>query len=272
MKYNANAYSPYPVLRPHSSDFPEGQISTTLKHFRKNDVLEMEVEFDVSEGSLSRHIEKGDAICSAMVYCTATCYSQMLTANKGEKAIYSSVPLHLLYGRVEIHPSIIADYDLVLRTETAHSEYGKAPIPVNRGMRLAMDEPYHFLIGYLPAIESVFRLEQDDTGELSDWEFDFISNLSDRYITIRANSETYQIFQSIRSKVPLTAATVYLNALTTALAVLSRDQGEPEPADGWAASIRTHLENQQINLEHMELGLAAQKLLKTPLSYLKEAM
>ena len=271
MKYNADAYSPYPVLRPHSRDFPEGTLNTRLKWLRRNDLLEITLEFDVNESAIAKHIEKGDAVCCAMVYCTATCYSEMLKAARSNSIVSGCVPLKLLNGRVEVHPSIIAEDDLVLRTDSTHQEYGNDPIPVSRGRRLAMDEPYHFAVGFVAPIESIFRLEPTEENELDDWEFDHDADTSNTYVTIKANPETYNAFQALRAQVPLTAATVYLNALTTAVGELQREQDDNEPAQGWAYSVRTHIERQQIDWKNMYSGLVAQKLLKTPLSYLKEA-
>lgn len=272
MKYNANAYSPYPVLRPHSSDFPGEHIATTLKHSRNGDILEMEVEFCVSESFLSKHIEKGDAKCCAMVYCTATCFSQMLTADRDGNVVVGSVPLHSLYGRVEVHPSIIANDDLVIRTETAHIEYGGAPIPASKGMRLGMDEPHYFSVSSMVPIESVFHLVPVDADALSDWEFEIVADPQDRYIAIRANPSTFEAFQSLRSQISLTSATVYLNALTTAIGVLFEQRDEEELPGGWAFSVRNEIMKQGIDWQNMYAGFVAQKLLKAPLSYLKEAL
>lgn len=272
MKYNADAYSPYPVLRPHSRDFPNGLLRTRLRQLRKDDFLDITLEFDIHEPAIAKHIEKGDAVCCAMVYCTSTCYSEMIKAANGDSIASGSVPLKLLNGRVEVHPSIIAEDDLVLRTDTTHQEYGSDPIPVSRGRRLAMDEPYHFAVGYVAPIESIFRLDASEGSDLNDWEFNHVADTQTRYITIMANPETYNAFQVLRSQVPLTAATVYLNALTTAIGELQREQEDNEYPQGWASSVRTHIERQQIDWRNMYSGLVAQKLLRTPLSYLKEAM
>ena len=234
--------------------------------------MEMEVAFNISEKSLDKHIEKGNAVCCAMVYCTATCYSEMFIADIGASAVVGLVPLHMLTGRIEVHPSIVSNDDLVIRTELAHAEYGSAPVPVDRGTRLAMDEPHYFYVGYIAPVESVFHLVPVDADTLQDWEFDFVAEPSERYILIRANPETFNHFQTLRSLVPLTSATVYLNALTTAVGVLSKQADEDELPGGWAATVRNEITKQGIDWQNMYAGLVAQKLLKAPLSYLKEAL
>ena len=274
MKYNPDAYLDYPILRPNSSDYPEGRLTTKLSRKHSNSRLDIALAFEVEEPAICRQIEKGDALCCALLYCRTTCYSEMLRADSGSIVVSASVPLGRLTGRVEIHPSVIATDDLAIRTETVHPEYGTGAIPVNKHRQLAMDEPWHFAVGFVGAIESVFRWEQDERSALENWEFEFDTDPGERHIVIRANPETYQACKDIRRQaVNLTKATVYLNALTTALADLLKDSDENELAEGWAATVRAHMEKQNINWPgSCSSGLAAQRLLNRPLDYMPETL
>lgn len=270
MKYNPDAYTDYPVLRPHSSDYPSGSIKTELSQTHDDKDLHIELSFEIDEPVIRKQIEKGDARCCAFLYCTGTCYSEMLTAD-GSTVISASVPLDRINGRVEINPSIIASDDLVVRTDTAHPEYGCASMPVQKYRQLAMDEPWHFSVGRTGTIESVFRLEKAETGTLDDGEFDFQVDPGARYIVIRSNPRTYRVFDAIRklNQTPLTKASVYLTALTTALGELQKEVDESEPAEGWAATVRARI--QELGVPWPDScgdGLTAQRLLGKPLDAL----
>ena len=268
MKYNPDAYTDYPLLRPHSSDYPDGRISTLLTRRSDEKYLHIEISFEIDEPMIRRQIEEGVARCCAFLYCTGTCYSEMLTAD-GTTVISASVPLNRLKGRVEINPSVIAVDDLVVRTDTAHPEYAGASMPVQKYRQLAMDEPWH--LGVVGPIESVFRLEKADTDTLEDGEFDFLVDPGERYIVIRSNPKTYHTFDAIRKRnhTPLTKASVYLTALTAGLGALHEEPDDTERDEGWAATVREHIRKLRIPWpDSCGDGVTAQRLLGNPLDAL----
>ena len=268
MKYNPDAYTDYAILRPHSSDYPDGRISTLLTRRSDEKYLHIEISFEIDEPMIRRQIEKGDARCCAFLYCTGTCYSEMLTAD-GTTVISASVPLNRLKGRVEINPSVIAVDDLVVRTDTAHPEYAGASMPVQKYRQLAMDEPWH--LGVVGPIESVFRLEKAGTDTLEDGEFDFLVDPGERYIVIRSNPKTYRTFDAIRklNHTRLTKASVYLTALTAGLGALQPEPDDTERDEGWAATVREHIRKLRIPWpDSFGDGLTAQRLLGNPLDAL----
>ena len=274
MRYNPNAYVDYPILRPHSSDYPKGHISTRLVQTREDNNLRIRLEFEIDEPTILKQIEKGDATCCAFLYCSNTCYSEMLRADQGSTAISSLTPLSRLKGRVELNPSVIAVDDLVLRTDTAHSEYKRESMPVQVRKQLAMDEPWHFAVGLVGPIESVFQLQQSEPDDpLEDGEFDFQIDPAARYIVIRANPDTYQALQKVRERgqKSLTSASVYLSALTAALGDLADEPEDSELAEGWAATVRALIQEQGIQWRVIcSDGLAAQKLMRKPLAALPD--
>ena len=274
MRYNPNAYVDYPILRPNSSDYPDGGIATTLEWARERNNLRTRLAFNIVEPEILKQVEKGDATCFAFLYCSTTCYSEMLRAGSGSTVISALTPLSNLKGRVELHPSVVAVDDLVLRTDTAHSEYNSQPIPVQVRKQIAMDEPWHFSVGLVGQIESVFRLEQSDAqNQLADGEFDFQIDPASRYIVIRSNPKTYRDFQRVRERgqKPLTAASVYLSALTSAMSELQREPDDSELAEGWASTVRALLQKHNIQWpDGCSDGLAAQRLMRIPLAALPD--
>lgn len=269
MKFNPDAYANHPVLRPFATDYPDGEFTTTLSTKISGPHLELDLAFNIGEPTVREKVESGSARCCAYVYCTTTCYSEMLQPNGVSDRVSVKMPLRNLYGRVEIHPSIIALNDISISTDTANEEYGKQLIPVGRYKQLAAGTPWYFAVGAIGSVESAFRIQKDSSGNLEYGEFDFDSEPKDRYITIRMSPETYEKFQLVRGNVDLSMATIYTAALTSALADLNVEEPHPdEHPSGWAVAVRDHLNKKGISFDGVSVGLAAQKLLGTPLSYI----
>ena len=270
MKYNPNTYAPYPILRPNASDYPGGSFTTELRHDLKGGSLLLECSFSIDEASVEHLIETGQASCCVLVYCRVTLYTEVFKAPKGSLTVKKDVPQSNLIGNVEVHPSVISLADIHLLTSTAHPEYGGAMVSVPKHKQLASSLPWSFRVKPSNTIESVFRLERLSQGtlELNDGEFDFVAEPSERHIAIRANAETFDKFSAIRcQRRDLTLATVYLNALITALAELTEEVGEDEPPDGWAVTL---VRERRRDLGVESIGLTAQRMLGSPLARLTE--
>ena len=274
MKFNPDAYASHPILRPNSDDYPTGEFDTELTAYKTGDELDISLSFRIAEPAVAEKVASGAAVCCAYIYCGATCYSELARAKKGAERLYATIPLNVLSGRVEIHPSIIALEDTEMRSDGANAEYGDAPIVVPRFKQMAAGTPWHLAVGLIGSVESAFRLEKDAESNLAYGEFDFDIERDSRQIAIRMNLETYARFNDIRGERGVSMSTVYLAALTAALARIDPDadgvddESEDEPANGWAASLRAQMKEKGIDLRSVSAGLAAQRLLDAPLTYI----
>ena len=275
MRYDANGYAPYPILRPSSSDYPSGSFDTKLAHKVSDDAIKLTVEFLVDEPMILRQIEKGVAKCCLLLYCSGTFYSEMLQASSGSLEVVGSIPRRMLTGNVEAHPSILAADPVALDTGTAHTDYGGQFIAVDKYHPLAVAPSWEFNVQVRPSIESVFQIQRvSDDAELVDGQFEFRAEVQDRYVAIRANSTTYDTLQSMRNShlAPLVLSTVYLSALNAALtALVPEDVDEDEHSNGWASALRLLMRENNIETDSIYSGIAAQQLLDNPLSYLRTA-
>ena len=270
MKYNPDSYSEYPILRPHSDDYPEAEFRAMLvKLSQDNDAIHLHLDFQVAETSIENEVRSGDSICCAHIYCGSTRYSEMVVANDGEFSVERLVSLKNIRGLVEIRPLVLTMNQIEVNTETAHPDYGGARIQVDRYRQRAVCEPYHFRVGYIGAVESVFRIEKSDDLDLDRGEFEYDADPSEKYIRIKMTHETYQDFQEVRRHEHFARMTVYLNALTDALGRLPEESDDDELAEGWAATIREHLKKSNLDVPYKHsCGFAAQRLLGSPLERL----
>ena len=275
MRYDPNGYAPYPILRPHSSDYPDGSFDTKFTHEVSDDAIKLAVEFLIDEPMIMRQIEKGAAKCCFLLYCSGTFYSEMLQAPSGSLEIVESIPRRLLTGSVEAHPSILTADPVALDTETAHSDYAGQFIAVDKYHQLAVAPSWEFNVQIRPSFESVFQIQRiSNDAELADGQFEFRAEVEDRYVVIRANSTTYDTIQSMRNSHldPLVLSTVYLSALNAALTALDPESAdENEHSNGWASALRLLMRENNIETDAIYSGIAAQQLLGNPLSYLRTA-
>ena len=270
MRFNPNAYASHPILRPNSDDYPTGEFDTELTVQRMGANLELSVSFRIDEPAVREKILSGDAACCAYLYCRSSSFSETFRAESGSERLLGQAPLNALNGDIEVHPFVIALDDLTLPANAANPEYGDAPIVVPRLRQLAAGMTWHFSVGATGSVESAFRLQRDPDANLKYGEFDFDIDPRERHIVIIVNPETHSRFnESARSDKPLSMSTVYLAALTSALAYIeATEPSDEEPANGWAPTLRARLAENEINLESISIGLAAQRLLDNPLTYI----
>lgn len=274
MRFNPDAYASHPILRPNSADYPTGEFDTELTADKTGDELDISLSFRIDEPAVAEKVASGAAVCCAYIYCSATFFSELKQASKGADRLCAAIPLNVLNGRVEIHPSIIALEDTALSAGGANAEYGDASIVVPRFKQMAAGTPWHLAVDLIGSVESAFRLEKNEESGLAYGEFDFEIERSSRQITIRMNPETYARFNDVRGERGLSMSTVYLAALTAALARIdpdadgADDESDSEPPNGWAVSLRAQLKARGIDLQAMSVGLAAQRLLDNPLTWI----
>ena len=277
MKYDTNRHYLYPVMRPHSDDYPKGDFSTLLNTQYSSHNVEVSIEYTVSDDTINEYVRSSQARCVAMLYCRDTMYRQLLQQNIGEDKFRLSekIPMRLLQNQVEVHPAIVAHTRIKnFSTATAHDEYSDQHIRIEKGQPLAVDDPWHFEVNSQQLkVDSLFKLAVDEQGELKDYEFDVTINEKERYVDIKANEDTIDSFRKLRKIKNATIPTIYLSSLIT---LLSRFQEinaysdlsfEDIPSVGWYRCLHKKLEDYNIVLDEPDNGSkhsimrAAQQLL-----------
>lgn len=276
MKYDTNRHYLYPVMRPHSDDYPKGDFSTLLDaQFSSHDV-EVSIEYTVNDDTINEHVSSSHARCVAMLYCRDTMYRQLVAKNIGEDKfrLLETIPMRLLQNQVEVHPIIVANTKIEdFSTSTAHEEYGDKQIRIEKGQPLAVDDPWHFEVNSQQLkVDSLFKLVADTQGELKNYEFDVIMDEKERYVDIKANEDTIESFRKLRKIKNATIPTIYLSSLVTILAYIQEIDAEDissedMPSVGWYKCIHKKLEDHNIVLDELDSGSkyslmrAAQQLL-----------
>ena len=270
MKYNSLRNYLHPVLRPFSSDYPEGKLKTHMHAELVGKSVNVSVTFEVAEPTIQEQISEGNAVCVAMLYCGETLYREMLSAGTGSMRAQASIPSDLLHGNVELHPSIVAINDLDHPSTTAHEEYGATPVSIAQWNPLATDQKWQIQVNprARPA-KGIFNRESDNN--LADGEFDIKCDPTQRYVNLTANAATLTKLKELSPDERRTVPTVYMSALVAALAeVRSMESGPGIHEDGWVNCIQINIKRLGIDIgNHEESGShtlfrAAQLLLNRP--------
>lgn len=285
MKYDVNRHYLYPVIRPHSDDYPKGSFSTKLETQETSSSVETKLEFFVSDETIKEQIITSQARCFAMLYCRDTMYRQPLqmTLVDDKFCLLETISMRWLRNQVQVHPAIVACTTIEnFPTSTAHPEYGNIPITIEKGRPLAVDNPWSFVVNPQQLkVDSLFKLTVDKQEKYKMDEFDLKIDEDERFVDIIANEDTIDLFRKLRGVRNATIPSIYLSSLITLLAYFKEiddnNYGEiPEsiPSVGWYRCIHQKLKDNNINLGGSDIGseytiMRAAQLLLTGDSYLR---
>ncbi len=272
MRYRSNRQYLHPVLRPDADDYgPDASLITACEpHYDPSDgMLSITVRFELVEDSLNQAVIEQRAKCAAMVYCGSTLHRSRLEAAPSDPFVArGKISIGRLKNEVQVHPVILTTRDITHSTDTAHPEYERQSVGIDRLAPLAQDLNWIFDIDSdARPVRSIFRLQQDDSGRLNDGEFDVSPDITQDYVPIFANRDTLTAFNVMRGgEHPM--PTVFTSAV---LAVLAHIQSLGEDASddencAWLRCVNAQLRNHNINVGDggISLFLAAQRLLETP--------
>ena len=272
MKYEPKRNYLYPVLRPYSDDYSSEELGIEVTTEPVDGHVRIGVNFSVSEPSIRKQIDDGNARCVAMLYCRDTLHRETLRADKRQFALRKEVPSRYLVNDVEIHPAVVAVNGINHPTKTAHPEYGGAAVAVDKFQPLATAQTWRFSVNAdKRAAKGIFNLAVDD--DIRPDMFDVEIDSAARYITIKADTDTLKQFMNIRRNELLTLPSVYMNALVEALSYIkvnNLESGGDVHSAGWVNCILSNLQDDSISVGNAEnagshsLMYAAQMLLSKP--------
>lgn len=269
MKYEPKRNYLYPVLRPYSDDYSSEELGIEVTADPVDGHLRIGVKFGVGEPSIRNQIVAGNARCVAMLYCRDTLHRETLRAGNGRFELQKEIPSRYLVNDVEIHPAVVAVNGINHPTKTAHPEYGGAAFQVGKFQPLATAQTWRFSVNAdQRAAKGIFNLAVDD--DMPPDMFDIEMDPAERYITIKADTETRAQFMNIRRNELLTLPSVYMNALVEALSYIKYTEDVDDVNSvGWVNCIRDNLNKHNIRLggdddSGHSLMYAAQMLLSKP--------
>ena len=294
MRYTPDRYFLHPVLGLHEHNYPGRKFSVDIATDDESSGthLEMSASFDLESENINKLIKEGDAICSVVVYCSATSYREAFNAKKtvDPLRVFISLDISQLRGKVEFNPQVIIMRSTRLNTSEAAEVFGDMLIPLDVGSPVAMHQPWEIQINDdEESTKSIFQFEIDDT--LSDSEYDIAIDHKEHFLKIKLNQKTRQDLNRIReTNSKRVIETVYLSSLTDVLEYHRNSDYTDQEFDSnehklWWHVITEQTESIGIQLEATDTETVwcyktdnivrssfwvAQKLLKTPLNFTEQ--
>ncbi|GAB2884775.1 hypothetical protein GCM10027202_11690 [Microvirgula curvata] len=225
MRFSDNMRFAHPVLTAETGDFDEGSfaLDTEVEEIIETGKVSIRYEIELTEPSIRKLVENGQATVGIFVRCKDTFYSDLreLDWPKGKVEFEKGS----LLNRVTVRPVIWLSQPLAgWRPGNVHSEF-TLPLSLVAGDILALDEEQVLSVGQakLAPMESIFALVASPSqpeGQLS-------VKLDAEKITILTDESTFKMVNALRHS-PARAAllsSVYLPALMEVLDTLRENPG-----------------------------------------------
>jgi hypothetical protein len=264
MKYDKYKAFPYPVLRPNSDDYKDGEFQATAEFQISQDEITVSVSYALSSEEISAQIDQGSAEYVCSISCRDTYLQQVVSTR--EKSAKARFEIGALRGEVRVNPYIIAKKDIpsFISPDINH-EFGAGPFHFAQGDVMAQDEPQIFYIDrdMFKPITSVFDLVAKEDIPDNEWRVAF----SEEHIQIEVSIGTKDIIDSARNdqkKRVVLVNSIYFAAVMQAVQKL-KDSQEEFAERKWAQVIIQQAVNNGIDLNNHESYMITEQLMKHPL-------
>lgn len=268
MQFDAQRAFPYPVLRPESLDYSDGefQVSVDFEVGPDSGPVVARIVCHLSVDEISRLIEVERACFAVIVACRQTFVRHV------EKCFAPNFEIRFppghLRGEVEIYPFVVAtslidNYQSPLLNE----EWGNGPFCFDAGSILAADEPQIVYVDrdLFRPITSIFCLVKNDNIQNNEWHVS-IDDDTVRISVSPANKEVLDRVRNTDANRAVLINSIYYGAVMQCIRYLKA--GDVYEDYRWAKVIRTQLQATGVDVDAEDEYLIAQKLLRQPLGLL----
>jgi hypothetical protein len=266
MKFDKSKTFPYPVLRPDSDDYVEGEFQSTVSLTIEEGSVKVSCSYLTSSVELQQLITDQKAQFVSIVSCRETYFRQTLrTSNSDFETIISTDDLR---GEVFIDSYIVAIKEIKnFVSPDINPEFGQKRFNFKPGEILAQEETQAVYIerDLFRPISSVFELVKGDALSGGEWRV----SLEQDHVQISVSPTMKENIDNSRSSSAVKSVlinSIYHAAVTHAIQQLKDDNDYADLK--WARVMTRQLHNQNIDLAKTDAYLIAQKLMKHPLSVL----
>ena len=167
-----NKAFPHPVLRPDTNDFLESAFQAVIEPVvvveGENQVIEVEIDFFLSNERLREEIAAGRATFAVDISCSDTLYRNVLPCGQNEVLKFAE---QQLYGKVEFTGYVICQSSIKdFTAQDLNPEFGDLPFSLQPGDILAFDDPITAFIEFSSlSFESLVRIQTSDEIDSSSY-------------------------------------------------------------------------------------------------------
>ncbi|MDD5320747.1 MAG: hypothetical protein PHD43_09090 [Methylococcales bacterium] len=267
MKFDKYKAFPYPVLRPESDNYKDGEFQATVEFVIAENNIKASIGYALSAEEITNEITKGNAEYVCMISCRDTYFQQVISTS--ERKMEANFDIGALRGEVRVNPYVVVMKDIPSFTAPdINPEFGPGPFQFVVGDVLAQDEAQVFYIDreLFKPITSVFDLVKKD--DLSDgiWTVGF----QEDHIQIEVSPKMKEAIDAARNnhkKRAILTNSIYFAAAMQAVQKL-KDPNENFEGKKWAEVIRRQAHNKGLNLESHDAYLITEHLMQQPIKLL----
>lgn len=267
MKFDKYKAFPYPVLRPESDDYKDGEFQATVEFFIAENNIKASIGYALSAEEITDEIAKGNAEYVCMISCRDTYFQQVISSS--ERKMEANFDIGALRGEVRVNPYVVVKKDITAFTSPdINAEFGRGPFQFVEGDVLAQDEAQIFYIDrdLFKPITSVFDLVKKDDLADGIWTVGFEEN----HIQIEVSPKMKEAIDAARNdhkKRIVLLNSIYFAAVMQAVQKL-KDPNESFDGKKWAEVIRRQAHNKGLNLDSHDAYLIAEHLMQQPIMLL----
>lgn len=266
MKFDKSKTFPYPVLRPDSDDYVEGEFQSTVSLTIAEGSVKVSCSYLTSSVELQQLIDDQKAQFVSIVSCRETYFRQTLRTSSSD--FETTISADDLRGEVFIDSYIVATKEIKnFVSPDINLEFGQKRFNFKPGEILAQEETQAVYIerDLFRPISSVFELVKSDALSGGEWRV----SLEQDHVQISVSPSMKENIDNSRSSSAVKSVlinSIYHAAVTHAIQQLK--DGNDYADLKWASVMTRQLHNQNVDLLKTDAYLIAQKLMKHPLSVL----
>jgi len=268
MRFDIQKAFPYPVLRPYSDDYVDGEFQASVQARVDQEKVDINVYFALSVEEILQQIEAGRASYVAIISCRDTYFRDVIVSSTA--TIAREYAINTLRGEVVVDAYVVAiDSIENFFSQDINPEFGHGSFNFSRGDVLAQDEPQVFFIerDYFKPVTSVFDLVMREDLQGGEWTV----SLSQDRVQIEVSREMKEAIDRARNasnNQMILINSIYFAAVVHVVQQLKDARSEFEDYR-WATVFLRQIHNRDINLDSEDAYKIAQQLMEYPLILLK---
>ncbi|MFM1848442.1 MAG: hypothetical protein RL417_1916 [Pseudomonadota bacterium] len=267
MRFDRLKTFPYPVLRPGSDDYLDGEFRADVDLQASGSDITASINFALSVDEIREQVRLGNAKFVCLISCRET-YVQQVVESLTDSCAYRFEKGKLRgETRVDAYVVAVRGFD-GFSCSAINPEFGGGPLSFSAGDVLAQDESYVFYIEreVFRSLVSLIELVKKDSLPVGTWAADF----EDDFIKIQLSPADKEAIDLARNKPAnrlVLLNSIYFAVVMQGLQRLKDDLGDYEHYK-WAKSFQGRLAMKDLKLESEDSCKLAQLLMENPLKHL----
>lgn len=266
MKFDRSKTFPYPVLRPYSDDYVDGEFQATTEFAIDETLISVKCSYQTSSIELLRLVELGHAKFASIISCRETYFRRTFLSDN--ESLITELPFDAVRGEVLTESYIVATRDIKgYSSPDINPEFGQKRFDFAAGQILAQDDTTVVYIDreLFQPVSVVLELVSNESLPAGDWRVDLDQN----HIQIQVHPSMKESIDNSRSSAQCKSVlmnSIYFGAVVHAIQALKDEDTESDLR--WVQVFERQIHNSGLSIVADDSYVIAQRLMKSPLNLL----